>query len=277
MAKSQETMFMGVPEDAQAMARFVIDAFLKTPDPQRINFFFPVSGPNNAWAKWQAEFMTTLVRKNAIKLVGDRFVKNNRFFLENLLKDGDKLVGIVMDAAGVKFENPKVKPPAAVEETEVEMEERPQEKPQDSSETVALLEKLQELMVRSLEIQAALAENIIHVRDRFEMRQTKLVERVKGIDTRLEAIEQKLDIPRQDASTIAHEDIEAIAEIVSNTVNSMNEAVGSIKDEVRSMASSVNKASTDRIAQVQASIARINNEFTALQQLTLESLSEIPR
>jgi hypothetical protein len=274
-----------LPDDILAMCRFAVGELLKTHAvPQRLDYFFKSHGPKDAWIKWQTAFMQILASKDAIMASGNHYAVKNRFYLESLRKSDstEKLVTIIRDACGAypmpvssKAPSPPSQPPPAMEPAN-EVEPIVKE---ESKDTTALLEKLQELMIKSLEIQMALAENVLYVRDRFETRQTKLVERVKALDERLDAIEAKLDLkPVANGAGISHDDIEQIAEIVSNSVSSMTEVVGSIRTEVQqTMQSAIQKADTDRIAKVQASIAKINNEFTALRELTLESLSEVAR
>jgi len=166
-----------------------------------------------------------------------------------------------------------------------ETDPAPPPAPEASTEQIVDIDDLdeKEMLRRIMGYHALLAdnvtkliENVVYVRDRFEARQTKLVERVKGLDARLGTIEEKLDIhPQVQSSGIAREDMEAIAEIVTNSVNSLGSIVDSLKKDLRqTMAESTQHQESDKLATIQASLAKVTSEFTSLRDLTLEFLQE---
>jgi hypothetical protein len=274
-----------IPDDVLAMCRSAVGELLRAnTGPQRLNYFFKSSGHKNAWVKWQTAFMNVLASKNAIMASEGHYIRKNRFFLETLWKSEniEQLITIVTEACGVDpltMNSKSIPPPPSSPPTlEFANEVEPNIK-----DTIALLEKLQDLMIKSMEIQVAVAENVLHVRDRFETRQTKLVDRVKGLDDRLAAIEAKLDAQPDSrvvtsAAGISQESIESIAEIVSDSVSSMRGTVDNIKEEVQlAMQSAIQNTDRDRMANIKESLSKITSEFVALRELTLESLSETPR
>lgn len=294
--------------EAYKLALGALEALLKIPTiPQMIDFYFNDPkvqhlGANVVRRTWPTEFMKILASKEVVQSSGNHFMVKNRFFIESLLKEGKsgsgslRLMGMVRQAMELPDPNakptlkvvpPSVPPPrmepvnenaGPERESEPEMAAEPEEDledlPDDAS-TKAILERILALNVMANKKINALAENVIYVRDRFEMRQTKLVERVKGLEARLVTIEGKLDIQPQAGGGVSQEDMNAIAEVVSQSVNSMSEVVGSMKGELqKAMESSIKNADNDRLARVQASLLKVTNEFAALRELTLEFLPE---
>ena len=288
-------------EAAQAGYKLAIpalEALIRTHQiPQQIGYFFDTDHPETARQlqyikehgvseKWTTSFMVKLAAKAAVKNYGNHFAVNNRFFLETLLKEAKtgslRLIGVIREAMDMEeLPAPEQTEDDQQEEQEEQTEENDQPEevveapPQTTSQddVIALLRKLFEVNVMTLQRIDAIAENVIHIRDRFEIRQTKLVERVKGLDGRLDTIEEKLDIQPQ--AGIDQKDIEDIANIISSSVNSLNTIVRSMGEEVRqSMQTTIQNSNTDRMALVQASLTKLTGEFTALRELTLEFLPE---
>ena len=157
---------------------------------------------------------------------------------------------------------------AASEEVPVESPVEPESKNMDLSEVVLLLRNLTENFEQHDQVQTKLIENIIFVRDRNE----KLHERVKGLSERISNLEQQLNVPRP-AESVDVEVHSPDLEILTSSVNSMSKIVESEKDEVQQ---AMQSEEASKLAEVRATLNRISNEFSALQQLTLESLSESP-
>jgi hypothetical protein len=303
-------------------------------------FYESTRGQLRPGADWQRRLMLQLVGKSAVQLSGNHVIVRNRFYLQELLKEAEvapkRLMDMACSAAEIEAPRPSSRAiplgpvpqqsetvqrigatgfvaeriPANDAKVEgqraMENEDRPtaqEPKPaQDDSQVVLLLQQLQELLVKSLEIQQAIAENVIYVRDTAKERHVKLTERVKGLEGKMESIEkivqapvqlqdttginEKLTVIEQKLETNGHatgerhiseQDREAVAELIATSVNSMQSVVTEIKGEVQQiMQSTIQRSDADRLAQIKASLARISNEFTALRELTLESLSEAP-
>ena len=147
----------------------------------------------------------------------------------------------------------------------------------DLATVILLLRNLTENFEQHDLVQTKLIENIVYVRDRGE----KLHERFKALGERIANLEQLLNVPRtvEQAGTgdVAVHDVAADVAFdnLTSSVNSMSEIVGSVKDEVRQvMQSTLQSAEATKLSEVRAVLAKISSEFAALQQLTLESLSE---
>jgi len=264
--------------------------------PQRLDYFFPEElvealidpkrdGPaKRARVKtefqnkeWQKQFLVVLSSKGAITINGNFYAVKNRYFLENLLKEfqakkPNALLEIVWVAGGgepggwqtafktaTSVDEPKPAPPA------------PPIDPRLQS-PIEILKRIEEAVTLSLTIQEKLAENIIYVRDRGD----KLHDRFKNLSERLAIIEAKLELPVQGEIDGGQLKEQFVA--MTESVNSIGTAVHSMKADVHQvMESTLNQKASDRIAQIQASLTHITNEFEALRELALESFDESAR
>lgn len=139
---------------------------------------------------------------------------------------------------------------------------------------LSVLENIQTLLANSLEIQQAMAENLVFTRDEV----LKLHKRVGVINERVGALESKVGVPTVSDTTTTQIDASEIAESISsavaNSVNVIADQVKSLKDGIGlSVQIAVSDAQTDRLAQVSQSLARIAGEVEALRDLTLDSIN----
>ncbi len=278
--------------------------------PQRIDYFFDVKNSETGDAlkyikykgvsdNWTTAFMMNLASKNAVKVSGNYYATSNRFYLETLLKESKtgslRLLEMIRESMGMK-EQPVAEPvdeqpeeiksnvsedePANDEPTEEVVAEADASLELSGDEdTAELIRKMFQVQVMTLQRIDRIAENIIYVRDRFELRQTRLVDRLKGMDARFATIEEKVSIPVQ--TGIVQQDKDDIAEIVSSSVNSLIDVVQLMREGLQqtviATAKDVSaKDKAEKLASIQSSVARVTSEFTALHDLVLEYLPDNP-
>lgn len=257
--------------------------------------------------EWQRQFLVGLGNRGALTVQGNYYSVRNRFQIENLVKgaqNGSKqpnefkafldmvwIAGggesggwiknaIVVDAMDEQThpepeDEPEPEPePATVEEL-VETKSvvpPPPDVPQAPREPMAVLQSIENMVTAVLAIEEKLAENIIYVRDRGDALHTK----VKSLSERIATLESKLEIPTP--QEVSDPEIRKQMESVAASVNAMNTAVNSMKEDVQFVVeSTLNQKASDRIQQIQSSLARISSEFGALRELALETFSEVPR
>lgn len=255
--------------------------------PQRLDYFFPEPGAAIIEFKnkeWQRKFLVILGTKGALTIKGELYSVKNRYFLETLVNEArakkpDAILEMVWMANGGEPGGWRDEINSSVPKRELAPAPTPEQKLQPtvpasteeakSQEPADVLQRIEEAIMVSLAIQEKLAENIIYVRDRGD----KLHDRFKNLSERLAILEAKLELPAP--AEIDTGRLEEKFTSIAESVSSIGTAVSSMKVEVHQvMESTINQTASDRIAQVQASLTRINNEFGALRDLALESFSE---
>jgi DNA repair exonuclease SbcCD ATPase subunit len=128
--------------------------------------------------------------------------------------------------------------------------------------------------------------NIVYVRDdviKLHSRNDKLNEKMRALHERIAALEEKLQLPtppmpQGTVEPVVDQELRDQVQSVIVSVNSMHSAVNAMKQDVQQVVeSSLHQSASDRVQQIQSSLARISSEFGALRKLALETFAEASR
>jgi hypothetical protein len=266
--------------------------------------------------KWQGNFLLLLSTRGAVTVSGNFTSVKNRYFFENLIEGVKKrgpeyntLLDLVWQASGgeaggwralVAEKNETTPSPPPEPEPEVDTD-RPAEIVVDAPATMAeeiptkaprttdpmeVLRHIEAVVMTLLNYEEKIADNIVYVRDdviKLHSRNDKLNEKMRALHERIAALEEKLQLPtppmpQEAAEPVVDQELRDQVQSVIVSVNSMSSAVNTMKQEVQQVVeSSLHQSASDRVQQIQSSLARISSEFGALRELALETFSEVGR